>query len=238
MKGDHAMLMGKTLTWSNALSFLRILLLIPIYLSLRQNTLSGNVWALYYMLMAALSDFLDGFLARKLNQVSDLGKTLDPIADKICIIAVCLFLASPERINPIPVWVIALIFFRDVLIVSGGVLVYTRFNFVITSNIWGKLTSGVLAAWLISCTLQYESSSPWLFWINSTFLLRVSLILLMISAITYAWRFWGLFKGQSTIFRKPEPSFTQQTDFQSSTTLWRGDGTPPNCKSPTNGNHS
>lgn len=190
------MLKGKTLTPSNVLSFARVLLLIPIYRSLAQNTPEGNAWALAFMGLAVLSDFLDGYLARRLSQISDVGKVLDPLADKICIVSVSWFLASPIRDNAFPLWVLIIILIRETIVVAFGYLIYRRIGLVTTSNIWGKTTSTVLAALLIVYTLQIRHVPPWLAtWLPpqlDRFLLWLSLSFMLVSTITYARRFYQL----------------------------------------------
>jgi len=186
------MLKGKTLTPSNVLSLFRIFLLVPIYQGLSQNTVSGNTWALFYMILAVMSDFLDGFLARRLKQVSDLGKVLDPLADKVCILGVCLILTLPVRDNPLPFWFLLVILVREIGIVSGGYLIYRRSKLIVTSNIWGKSASAILSSLLISNALQFEPASPWLSWSNCQFLLWLSLSFMLVSTISYARRFYLL----------------------------------------------
>ena len=76
-----------------------------------------NYLATFILIVAAISDGLDGYLARKLNQVSDFGKLMDPIADKIFVsVALILLVANPKRsLNP---WIVSLILSRE-FFVSG-----------------------------------------------------------------------------------------------------------------------
>jgi len=194
------MLKGKPLTPSNVLSIARVLLLIPIFRSLSLNTPAGNAWALLFMGLAVLSDFLDGFLARRLGQISDLGKVLDPVADKICIISVACFLASTARENPFPLWFLITIMAREVLVVGFGYLIYRRCGIISTSNIWGKTTSIVVAALLIVYTLQIRHVPPglaaWLPPKLDQFLLWLSASFLLVSTLSYARRFYLLLSSQ------------------------------------------
>ena len=171
----------KLFTVSNALSISRIALLVPIYNALSQNTIEGNAWALFFMLIAVVTDFLDGYIARRLNQVSDWGKVLDPLADKICIFGVCLILALPMRENMLPLWFLLLLLLRELIVVSGGIYLYQRRQIVAVSNIWGKSTSFVLALMLISYVVKLEPSVEGFRWLNYEFLLWLSLSFLLVS---------------------------------------------------------
>jgi CDP-diacylglycerol--glycerol-3-phosphate 3-phosphatidyltransferase len=99
---------------SNAITLLRIALLIPMGYCLAHNY---NLLSAVILIIAALSDGLDGYLARKLNQITDFGKLMDPIADKIFVaVALVLLVADPIRqLNP---WVASLILSRE-FFVSG-----------------------------------------------------------------------------------------------------------------------
>jgi CDP-diacylglycerol--glycerol-3-phosphate 3-phosphatidyltransferase len=192
----------KMLTPSNLLSLSRVLLLAPIFLALSQNTRPGNLWALFFMGLAVLTDYFDGYLARRLNQVSDLGKVLDPVADKICLISVGLFLSSGVRANPLPLWFFLLLLARDSAIVAFGYHVYRRVGVISTSNIWGKTTSGVLATLLIVYTMQYQHNPPWLLWLPARideFILWLALSFLLVSTVTYARRSYLLLTQSKSV---------------------------------------
>jgi CDP-diacylglycerol--glycerol-3-phosphate 3-phosphatidyltransferase len=193
------MFRGKILTPSNGLSLIRVLLLIPITYALSANSASGNLWALIFMLVAIVTDFLDGYLARTMNQVSDFGKVLDPFADKVCIVGVCLILASPLRDNPIPIWILAVLVARDLSILMGGYLMYRRTTRVVTSNIWGKSTSVVVSLMIISYVLKLEPSQPLLSWLHYRVLTWLAFSFLIVSGITYAWGFYLVFGGRKQV---------------------------------------
>ena len=75
--------------------------------------------ALWLFLLAGLSDAVDGWLARRLGQVSRLGSLLDPVADKALLVSVFIALGARDLL---PAWLVILVVFRDVLIVSGWLL--------------------------------------------------------------------------------------------------------------------
>ncbi|WP_235940835.1 CDP-alcohol phosphatidyltransferase family protein [Paramicrobacterium fandaimingii] len=107
----------RIVTIPNLLSFLR-LGLVPVFLIL---LVEGNdVAALIVLAVSGLTDFLDGFLARRLNQVTRLGQILDPAADRLYIVAALLGLGWRDLI---PFWLAVVIIARDImLLVLGGVL--------------------------------------------------------------------------------------------------------------------
>jgi cardiolipin synthase len=84
-------------------------------------------WALAAFMIAGLTDFFDGYLARKLNQQSSLGRLLDPAADKLLTTASYIVLAMPREGQPsIPIWLAAIVISRDLLILLGSFLIYSR----------------------------------------------------------------------------------------------------------------
>ena len=100
---------GELVNIPNLLSFLRIAL-VPVFLWLLLNEMFLS--AIFVLMVAGITDFLDGYLARKLNQMTKLGKVLDPVADRLYIFATLLALSVTGNI---PWWLAALVIARDVL---------------------------------------------------------------------------------------------------------------------------
>ena len=86
--------MNKILTISNFITFLRMFSGIPLILFLERMNISNEYfyYSIYVVLFIVISDVLDGYIARKTNTVSSLGKILDPVADKICLMCVLVYL--------------------------------------------------------------------------------------------------------------------------------------------------
>ncbi|MET4636871.1 CDP-diacylglycerol--glycerol-3-phosphate 3-phosphatidyltransferase [Mycetocola sp. 2940] len=101
----------RILTVPNILSFLR-LALVPVFLILLVE--GEDILALVVLAISGLTDFLDGYLARRLNQVSKLGQLLDPAADRLYILAALLGLGWRDLI---PLWLVVVIIARDVMLV-------------------------------------------------------------------------------------------------------------------------
>ncbi len=118
------------LTIPNLLTFLRMAL-IPVFASLLYY--GYNDWALIVFIVAGVSDGVDGFIARRFKQESELGTILDPIADKLLMTTAFIILTLPNVLPPlyrVPFWVTAAVIGRDVLIVAvaGAINIMTGFH--------------------------------------------------------------------------------------------------------------
>ncbi|CAB4681867.1 MAG: CDP-alcohol phosphatidyltransferase family protein [Actinobacteria bacterium] len=110
MAESNLQLSDKVFTWPNALSGLR-LLLVPVFLWL--ILIDQNLLAFAVLAFSSFTDWLDGFLARKLNQMSRLGQLLDPAADRLFIFASLIGLAMTDKV---PWWLVVAVVGRDVLL--------------------------------------------------------------------------------------------------------------------------
>lgn len=122
----------KVLTIPNLLTFLRMAL-IPLFAILLVYNREG--WALILFTIAGVSDGIDGFVARRFKQESELGTIIDPIADKLLMTTAFIMLSWPgvlevSRFLPVPFWVTATVIGRDVLIVTvaASITVMTGFR--------------------------------------------------------------------------------------------------------------
>lgn len=126
-------------TIPNWLSFIRIAL-IPVFAVLFVQ--GHQLVAVIVMICAALTDLFDGKIARKFNQVSNLGKILDPIADKLSQMAIVIVLLYTYWENPIKY----LFFFfiaKEVLMLLGGALLLSKGMRPTAAEIWGKVATNV-----------------------------------------------------------------------------------------------
>jgi cardiolipin synthase (CMP-forming) len=133
---------------SNLLSLLRLILAVPISVAL---ILNKPYLAFGMGMIAFISDFLDGYFARKLNQVTELGKIIDPLADKVVVISVVLVLFFQGKF---PLWLGASIISRDILILIGGLLIKRKLGYALPSNFAGKLTVTVIAIYIFGVILN------------------------------------------------------------------------------------
>ena len=133
-------------TFPNLLTFLRMAL-IPVFASLLFYGYNG--WALTAFLVAGISDGIDGFVARRFNQQTELGTILDPIADKLLMTTAFIVLAIKEpsasqdlKHLPVPFWVTAAVIGRDVLILSVAAAINIMTGFKGFKPSWlGKLST-------------------------------------------------------------------------------------------------
>lgn len=169
-------------TKSNLLSFVRVLLAIPTYL-LFQNYHSDENIRFYLVgiyLFAFITDIFDGYLARKFNEITELGKVIDPLADKVMVIIIVVMLFSKGIITDFYFYVIIL---RDAIIFFGGILVTKRIGKVLPSNLLGKLTVLSIGLYLIFATLNLDIFSS-----IESFFYNASLILSFTSVAGYGIR--------------------------------------------------
>lgn len=138
----------------------------------------GNYIALAIFVLASLTDMLDGMIARKYNLVTNFGKFMDPLADKllVCSAMICLI----ER-GQIPSWVVIVIISRE-FIISGFRLVASDNGIVIAASYWGKAKTVCQMVMIIALLLDIEH--PYFQYLEFV-LIYASLILTVISLIDY-----------------------------------------------------
>lgn len=170
---------GKIVNIPNALSLLRVALLPFVLWTLWEE---WAVACLLLMLAAAATDWLDGYFARQMGQVSDLGKVLDPLADKVCIGSMCVALSLWRSF---PWWATALIVGRDLLILAGGLFLMRKIRTVPVSNQPGKWAAGGLAVTIVCYAMDWQPLGA--------YLLGIGLLLVLVSGGWYA---WGFLKAQ------------------------------------------
>ena len=157
---------------SNFLSFIRIFFVIPIIYFISRDQ---NLFVIYISFVAMLTDWLDGFLARKFNQITELGKILDPIADKIAIGGAVIALYIHQGF---PFWLAAIIILRDLFILIGALFIYDKHRQITSSNWPGKI-SVFLIALAILCFLANLKGA-------FDYIIILAFLSILVSAIIYA----------------------------------------------------
>lgn len=179
---------------SNLISILRIILLVPVSYLLLNNFESKNTLIIILILCMYVSDLLDGYLARKLNQVSELGKIIDPLADKISVVVIALILLY---LGKLPFWFVGIIALRDLLIFGFGFYLDRKKDIRLMSNFPGKIA--VFSIGLI--LLLTIADIPYLQTVTR-FLYFISLVLIIYSSYLYFKRFRETLASQNAEIQK------------------------------------
>ena len=177
--------LGKFWTIANMLSLIRVVLAIPVtYLIL----VDGSVgWILGLIVLAGLTDWFDGHLARWSHTVSNWGKVLDPLCDKAA--AILISVALVVR-GDLPVWFVGIIALRDGLIVLGSVLLTRRIGEVKMSIWWGKVAVTALAVTLLAALLKADAPVM-------QFCIWFTLAMMLYSFTLYVLRYLRLWRTQT-----------------------------------------
>jgi CDP-diacylglycerol--glycerol-3-phosphate 3-phosphatidyltransferase len=175
------------LTIPNLLSLSRVLLAIPFVLVMLVPDPPARWWGVGILLLAALTDKLDGMLARSMHQESEWGKILDPLADKLGVAAVAVALLY---LGWLPFWFVALLLGRDLLILTGGLVVRRKTGEVLPSNMAGKWAVGVFAATMLFILVD---APPWLVSTG----IWTSVAMVFMSTIGYVHRFLKVMRGSA-----------------------------------------
>ena len=174
------------LSISNLLSIFRIFLIIPIAILLNRGNGEEYTLVFFLILIAALADYLDGYFARKFKQVSELGKVLDPLADKllICVMAILLVIR-----RDFPLWYASLIIGRDLIIGFLGSYIIRKRKFTAQSNIMGKITANVILSSAAVYVIDWDFMKLPIVYIGA--------FLILLSLISYGSLFIKLLKTQT-----------------------------------------
>lgn len=206
----------------NAISIARILACPAIFLLILSPKVSNLALAFGLFLAAALSDLWDGYLARKHGWITDMGKLLDPLADKLLLLTTFLpfYILSlgPDRLTdvpwwgPLPLWVLVVIFGREL-----AVTVFRSWaahqGSILSAGQSGKIKAfvqnifaGSLILWytLLRMSIErgWEGNTAWDLWSAfhrgvTALALAVALFLTIYSLLIYAWEYRGLLQGRT-----------------------------------------
>jgi len=141
----------------NVLTLLRILLVPVVVVALLDETPNGDLLAAVVFALASITDWVDGYLARSRGAVTTFGKLMDPIADKLLVVAALVSLVS---LNRLPAWVAMVIIARE-LAVTMSRMAATGQGVVISANRWGKVKTA-LQVLMIFLVIAVSGSPVWL----------------------------------------------------------------------------
>ncbi len=185
---------ASSLNLPNSLTLLRIFL-IPVFVWLYlEPTPERTLWAGLVFAAAAFTDFLDGYLARRSGQITNLGKLLDPVADKLLVASGLILLVQVQQVS---VW-LALVLIARELIVTGARAVAANEGFIVPADSLGKLKVVGQIGGILCLIFQgaWIDAQVFLFSVGNV-LLYMALILSLISG----WRYLVL------IFKKISPQY-------------------------------
>jgi CDP-diacylglycerol--glycerol-3-phosphate 3-phosphatidyltransferase len=184
--GKKLLVKDDIFTWSNLISLSRVLVAAPIIYLHYMNDFTINTAIILLIFYGAVSDYLDGVVARWRDEISELGKVLDPVADKL--MAFFLFLYTVV-IGWIPVWYFIIGVVRDLLIMAGSGHIKKNRGKVAMSIMSGKISVNVMAIYWLSVFFFREAETV------HNVLLTASVIIMIYSFIEYCIRYKKIMDG-------------------------------------------
>ncbi|HEY3758642.1 MAG TPA: CDP-diacylglycerol--glycerol-3-phosphate 3-phosphatidyltransferase [Solirubrobacteraceae bacterium] len=177
----------------NVLTVLRIMLVPVLVAALLGNTPSGDVLAAVVFALASLTDFVDGYLARARGSITTFGKLMDPLADKLLIIAALLSLVS---LNRLPAWIAMVIITRE-LAVTVLRMGATQAGVVMAASMFGKIKTCLQIAAILAVIAVHDKP----LWVS--LLLYVTVLVTVLSGLDY---FFGLRRRLAQAQARPSGS--------------------------------
>ena len=168
----------------NRLTILRVCM-IPLFViaMLLESIPYSDVVAGIIFIAACITDFFDGYIARKYNLITTFGKFMDPLADKLLVCAVLICFVAVKDVA-MPVWIVIIIISRE-FIISGFRLVAAEKNVVIAASYWGKVKTVIQM--IMSILLIFNFSHP-VFAILEQISIYAALVFTVISLIDYIYK--------------------------------------------------
>ena len=164
----------------NKLTILRVILIVPFVICMLVPGLgdAGMYAAVAIFIIASLTDLLDGKIARKYNLITNFGKFMDPLADKLLVASALICLTAN---GSLAAWISIIIISRE-FIISGFRLVASDNGIVIAASYWGKFKTTFQMFMIIMLILNFDNS---IYQLCATIITYVALILTIISLIDY-----------------------------------------------------
>ena len=184
MKEKIRKLFSNVWTIPNVLTMIRMLL-IPVFVVLFFHEEEIRVGSLCVFCAASLTDMLDGYLARRLNQITDFGKLFDPLADKLMVLTA---MVLQTFWGPLPLVAVIIVAAKELLMVLGGMFMLSK-NVVVYSNYFGKAAQvGFIASLILSFFHDHFENGNIKLWgmTPDILLLWITVALAIIAMIVYA----------------------------------------------------
>lgn len=161
----------------NTLSLFRLLLVPAFAYLFFQDFAGAQYWAAGVYTLAFLTDVADGYIARHFNQVTKLGRILDPLADKLMTFTVIVCITVAQII---PVWAVVIFFVKEAAMLVGGGIMLKKTKDVIPANWLGKSSTGVFFVVCAALVLFPTIPRPW-----ATGLISLALALTVAALVNY-----------------------------------------------------
>lgn len=195
----------------NKLTIFRIIL-VPIMVIIPFFPIEGELfniqikWLLIALIfiIASITDKLDGYLARSRNEITTFGKFLDPIADKILVLAAMIMLVEASRL---PAWIPIIVLFREFIVSGYRLIAVEKSGNVIAASIWGKLKTVTQMVGLIIALIDVNPFGKFLDGSLSGINLAINIIstsMLFISIIATVFSGWNYVKNGKNILLNKE----------------------------------
>lgn len=207
----------------NKLTIFRVIL-VPIFVIIGYLSIPGSFLGIeskYWIMnlifiIASITDQLDGYIARKTNQVTTFGKFLDPLADKILVLSALVMLVE---FGKIPAWIPAIVLTREFLVSGYRLIAVEKGGKVIAASIWGKIKTVTQMIAIIltfadkfnfgqfilraSTEAQMFENSALIYMTNGQFVLNILATTLMaISVIATVFSGWDYLRGGKELFKE------------------------------------
>lgn len=165
----------------NFLSLLR-LAMVPLFcVVFFQPSEQARLWAAAIYALASLTDVLDGWIARHFNQITRLGRVLDPLADKLMTFSV---IACITAADIIPLWAVIIFVCKEGLMGLGGLSMYRKVDDVIPSNYLGKASTATFFVVCLALMVFPQIPRSW-----ASVLIGLALTLTVAAALVYLWNY-------------------------------------------------
>ncbi|MCC8104725.1 MAG: CDP-diacylglycerol--glycerol-3-phosphate 3-phosphatidyltransferase [Clostridiales bacterium] len=173
----------------NKLTMLRVCM-VPVFvvLMLVDGIPYGNILAGIIFILASLTDTLDGYIARRDNLITDFGKFMDPIADKLLVCSAMICLVEQDKLAA---WMVIIIIGRE-LAIGGFRLVAVEKGTVIAASYWGKFKT--VSQMIMVIMLIFDFGSVWN--LIAQVVAWIAVILTVISLVDYLKKNWSVMDGQ------------------------------------------
>ena len=195
----------------NKLTIIRILLvpvmcIIP-FLGLKEQILGIELefWIMNLIfIIASLTDKLDGYIARSRNLVTNFGKFLDPIADKILVLAAMLILVEKQMI---PAWIPIIVLTREFAVSAYRLIAVEQGGKVIAASVWGKLKTVTQMIAIVFAFININGTNVFFSFVNGNLngvelvINVITSIMMLISVISTIFSGWDYIKGGKDLFK-------------------------------------